>query len=79
MSKMVIETYYRDRAIDAPAPREWKLLRPRHVEGRHGWASPEAYVKECSRRFKHRNPRPYKNGLEMDGDVGTMQRIYFEG
>lgn len=43
-----------------------------------GYQSVDAAVKEIGHRFSHRNPRPYRNGLEMDGYAGAIHRTWFE-
>jgi hypothetical protein len=75
--KMRIQTLFKNRTSANPNP-PWERLRADSIIERHGWNSAAEYVKECSRRFRHREPKPYGNGLEMRGDVGTLQRITFE-
>lgn len=42
-----------------------------------GFESPQHASKELRRRFAHRKPRPYLNGIETDGDVCTIHRTTF--
>ncbi len=60
-----------------PNTRQRERLGSLYRTAKHGWASPEAFVKYHVRAYKHRDPKPYGNGLEMRGDVGTIQRITF--
>ena len=68
---MLIETLYEENG-------EWKRLSDVCVIEQHGWDTPSCYVKEVSNRFPHRDPKPFRNGLEMRGDAGTLQRVWFQ-
>jgi len=69
---MVIETWF----FKDGQP---ELLRePYRYERGGGYDSPADYVREGLRKWADRNARPYKNGLQMDGYAGTIQRVWFE-
>lgn len=69
---MKIKTYY---LING----EWIELHPAtQWPDNGGYESPQAAIKELSRRFAHRNPRVENGVLVMNSDEGGVQHISFE-
>lgn len=69
---MLIEVYFTDNGIEYP------LGQRGTYPNCGGYDSADSAVKELKKRFPHRQPVPYKTGLDMDNGNDTRVRVWFE-